>query len=339
MPEQTPTEQTPSPAAPEKQPPVQDSLSTALGNANREFDGKSVAVEPEEGPVGHPAIDAPLDPQLELPLEQPPAQTETTPTAEPDPDKWQPKYKDHQAAEDAVAEAQRKITEQSLKLSETNELLLKEIARKAPEPATTQPVATPAEAVDFVKDCRRKAIDKIESLDPDASDYKDLVATIQADADKDVQGHYRKQDRLDFDARQNEQEAANVTQLAIGKALTSSGLDSAATSVDYMLFNHFANDYTIVGDKLVDQDRSILTQSQAIEKTIEKVIKYNQSALEKYKLEQAQKLAAQKQGNSDQPLERGAGGPETIAPQSPPPPVKPVTLGGLLDNVQQARVI
>ena len=333
--------------AEEKPQVVKDTLEGVLESTEQRFGDQDV---PEEGAgeesslSGHPASEESEEPEVKLGKE-PGSEEEQTPEGgkekpeegEQKPKEGEegkppaePKYKSHEEAEAAALEGQRKITQLSEELQESKDLLLKALAGQRGEPKGTKQEEPSTETVtDFVKRRRRETLDEIEALDPDDENHKAKVAEIQAKADEDILKRFQA-DQAEERKRQDAEKSE--TQKVIDQAETAmkeAGLNALPDSEDSILF------WALTDMAPKRQDGRPLSLEDQIQWTINKTLTYKNQALDSYKAEQARQRAEQAQ--EEQPLGRGSGGPPEK--KGKPEIVKPDTLGSVIEQVAESRVI
>ncbi len=330
-----------------------DSVSDALGAADRQFDGKPTSDEAGADALlsGHPAEDASLTPDEETPGQGEGAggkPKETPPGEKPGEEepKFTPRFKDQEEAEGKLTEQEQAVGRLATDLEETKSLLLRALANQSGQPAGQPASETIPPEKDFVKTRRREAMSDVEALDPDEEDYKDKVADAQAKADKDIQDHYHKQLKAEVAAEQTDGDSKAAVQVQISEAMKEAGLDPVTDSPDSGMFSHYSNRFQVVGTQLIDTTTKLPVSTQdAINKTVGMVKTYKLNALEEYKVTEAQRKAEEKQ-DGDQPLGRGSAVPGGSPGQSGDPKDdsekkwdKPMSLRAVVGNVEAARVI
>jgi len=275
--------------------------------------------EPEPGKEGEP------EPGKEGEAE-PGKEGEETPGEKPE---ATPKYKSQEEAEAAAAEGQRQITKFSMELQETKDLLLKALATRE---SKLEEKETPAveSAADFMKRTRKEALDAIEALDPDDEGHKDNVAGIQAKADEDILKHYQEESNSLAVQQKEKSEGMQAIVDQAGKAMKDAGLNPERGSEDSVLF------WGLAQITPQQKDGAPVSMDDQIAHCINAVTKYKNDALDNYKTEEAKRQAEEIQ--DDQPLDRGVGGPLKKGEEKPGP-TKPVTLGSVVDDVMESRVI
>ena len=98
------------------------------------------------------------------------------------------RFKTHEDAETGYKEIQREKTRLEAELKSQGEEMT---SLKDAEAKKAQDMKFEKDARAFAKDCNLEALKKIDALDPDAADYQDQVAEIQADTYRDISRYER----------------------------------------------------------------------------------------------------------------------------------------------------